>query len=246
VRARAAVAALCRFVAVSAHLQTIVFVVHAKAGELQLESRLAAVTEHVVITKDPKHVDPGFILIYEAVMLGSQDSPEREAHLKASPGTNIAFRAAFSIKRRGERFGNSIHWEKHNFGDEAKIAGGGLPGVLETNLDNRSFPDLKITDSSPPNINVGAELPLRGPFSASYKANGSSPQHQRDYRKQPFAGFDAEYRDLRSVLAAVLTLLFATWIYLRGWSALGWAAAAYGIFGLLLRLDLWSLAVRVM
>jgi hypothetical protein len=44
----------------------------------------------------------------------------------------------------------------------------------------------------------------------------------------------------------MLTLLFATWIYLRGWTMLGWASAAYAIFGLILRLDLWSLAIRIL
>jgi len=44
----------------------------------------------------------------------------------------------------------------------------------------------------------------------------------------------------------MFTLLFATWIYLRGWTVLGWTASASAIFSLMLRIDLWSLAVRIM
>jgi hypothetical protein len=78
---------------------------------------------------------------------------------------------------------------------------------------------------------IGPQLPLGVLVRASYEAEGSAPQHQRDYR---------------SVLAAMLALLFATWIYLRGRTVTGWIIAAYAIFGLILRADLWSLAVRIM
>jgi hypothetical protein len=93
---------------------------------------------------------------------------------------------------------------------------------------------------------IGPQLPLGVLVRASYEAEGSAPQHQRDYRKHPLAGFNAENRDFRSVLAAMLALLFATWIYLRGRTVTGWIIAAYAIFGLILRADLWSLAVRIM
>jgi hypothetical protein len=41
---------------------------------------------------------------------------------------------------------------------------------------------------SPRDRNVGSQLPFGSFFSASYEANGSTPQHQRNYREQPFAG----------------------------------------------------------
>jgi len=44
----------------------------------------------------------------------------------------------------------------------------------------------------------------------------------------------------------MLTLLVATSIYLRGRTVLGWIIAIYAIFGLLLRVDLWSLTVWIM
>ena len=94
--------------------------------------------------------------------------------------------------------------------------------------------------------NISSQLSLGGPIATSNEADSSAPQHQRDYRKQPFTGLNAEDRRFRSVLAATFALLFATWISLRGWTILGWGAAAYAIFGLMLRIDLCSLAIRIM
>lgn len=92
---------------------------------------------------------------------------------------------------------------------------------------------------------ISSQLSRGGFIRPSNETNGSPPQHQRNDRKQPLAGLDTQDRDFRSVLAAALVLLFATWIYLRGWAILGWAAAAYPIFGLMLRLDFWSLAIGI-
>jgi hypothetical protein len=49
-----------------------------------------------------------------------------------------------------------------------------------------------------------------------------------------------------SVLYTMIVLGLATFIDLRGRSVVGGLLAAYGIFELTLRIDLWSLAVWVM
>jgi hypothetical protein len=81
-------------------------------------------------------------------------------------------------------------------------------------------------------------------FSLSYKADGGPPQHPSNDAEKPFAGLYAEKRELRSTISAMLCLLFASsW---RGWRFAGGLIAAYAIFGLLLRIDVWNLAIRIL
>jgi len=92
---------------------------------------------------------------------------------------------------------------------------------------------------------VGPKLPFRISVSALHQSDRGAPQHEGHDGEKPFSGLNAKDRDFRSVLAAGLVLLFATWIYLPGWTGIGWIVAAYVIFGLMLGIDPWSLAVRI-
>jgi hypothetical protein len=83
----------------------------------------------------------------------------------------------------------------------------------------------------------------RSVLRASYEPDRRAPEHQRYNGKQPLTGLHSQNGDFRTVLASAFCLLWATWIYLRGWTVVGWLCAAYAIFGLMLRIDLWSLAI---
>lgn len=81
---------------------------------------------------------------------------------------------------------------------------------------------------------------------ASYEPDRGTPEHQGYNGKKPLSRLDSKDGDFRSVLAAASCLIFATWVYLRGWDIFGWLCAAYAIFGLMFRVDPWSLAVRIL
>jgi hypothetical protein len=121
-----------------------------------------------------------------------------------------------------------------------------LTSILDRNGDLDRFANHESSHPTLNDKNVRAQLALGGIFRASYEFDGSQPKHPRYDSEKPFTRFDPEDRSLGSVLAAMLALLSATWIYLRGWTVSGGILAAYGIFGLMLRIDLWSLAIRIM
>lgn len=125
-----------------------------------------------------------------------------------------------------------------------QIIRGGLASILQGNIGPQYAP-LKPIHPTIFYENISSQLPLGSLITASNEADSGSPQHQRNDREQPFVRLDAEDRQFGSVLAATFTLLWATWVYLRGRFVLGWVVAAYAIFGLMLRLDLWSLAIRI-
>jgi hypothetical protein len=140
------------------------------------------------------------------------------------------------------------NWREVECSCHRHVMCGGLPivgnGEISSNDDLPVIvsPDVQIALL---NREISPQLPLGSVVRASYEFDSRAPQHQRDNGEQPFPRFNSENRDLRSVLAAVLALWIASNIYWRGWRALGWMIAAYGIFGLMLRVDLWSLAIRV-
>lgn len=121
-----------------------------------------------------------------------------------------------------------------------------LPVVLLIELDLNNFCVSETADANRLHGEISAQLPLGSFLAASYKPDSSEPEHPRYDPEKPFTGFNAERCDFRSVLAAMLVLLLATWIYLRGWFMAGCILAGYGIFGLVLRIELWSLAIRIM
>ena len=92
---------------------------------------------------------------------------------------------------------------------------------------------------------VSPQLMFSSRVRASYETYGSTPKHQSDNREQPFAWLNSKDHEFRRVLAATFFLLSATWVYLRGWCITGWLMATYAIFGLMLKIDLWSLIIRV-
>lgn len=123
---------------------------------------------------------------------------------------------------------------------------GGLSVVLEGDSDVGLPFLVGIKNPNVFNADICPELPRGILVSVGDEARGSEPQHPSNYAKQPLARLDPEDRSLGSVLATLLAIMVASAAYWRGWRAVGCVLAAYGIFGLLLRLDLWSLAVRVM
>jgi hypothetical protein len=125
----------------------------------------------------------------------------------------------------------------------SNIFGWRLPDVLQLDSDFGLLADFEIFDFGQFDVDVSPKLALGGFVRASYEADSRAPKHEGDDRQKPFTRLDA--KNFARVLAAALTLIFATWIYLRGWTLIGWIAAAYAIFGLMLRIDLWSSAVRV-
>jgi hypothetical protein len=94
------------------------------------------------------------------------------------------------------------------------------------------------------NYDVSAQLPSGGFVGAFYQPDGSQPQHPSNNTKQPFSGPNSQDRDLRSVLATMAVLFAASIIYFRGWTAIASIMAGYGVFGLLLRIDIWSLVTK--
>jgi hypothetical protein len=78
------------------------------------------------------------------------------------------------------------------------------------------------------------------------QTSGCEPQHPSADSKKPFTRSYAEYRDLRSVLASMLVLWCALFVYRRWWLVTGTIIAGYGIFGLLLRIDPWSVADQLL
>jgi hypothetical protein len=116
-------------------------------------------------------------------------------------------------------------------------------GNLDDNRDRIVIVErLKVNVAWP---DISPQLPFGAFISTSYEANRSKPQHPSYNSDEPFAGPNSENRSLWSVIATMLVLLAASRIYLRGWPMIGGILAAYGIFGLLLRIDLWSLAIRI-
>lgn len=121
-----------------------------------------------------------------------------------------------------------------------------LPVVFETDVDDGHFWTIEIADKGVTDKHIRAQLPSGSFVSVRDESRRSEPEHPSHDAQQPFTGLDPQYRHLGSVLASMLVLLLASGVYWRGWTMLGGIMAAYGIFGLLLRLDAWSLAIRVL
>ena len=88
---------------------------------------------------------------------------------------------------------------------------------------------------------IGSQLPFGRLFTFSNEQLSRGPQHEGDKGYQPLADSYSQERDLRSGLASMVVILIASAVFQIGWTWSGAALATYGIFGLLLRIGLWSL-----
>jgi hypothetical protein len=138
------------------------------------------------------------------------------------------------------------HNGKHRLASVFEIVGRSFSKILVGDADIGLPFFIGVKDFDVFNANIGPQLSLCRLVRISDEPNGRQPKHPGNDTQQPFAGFDPQYRSLGSVLASMLAILLASTFYWRGWCAMGGILAAYGIFGLLLRVDLWSLAVRIM
>jgi len=134
------------------------------------------------------------------------------------------------------------------FGDDPQIMSWGLSGILNDDLNSdhgRIFGATECDDTLGIGDDIGPQLPFGVSVGALNEANGCNPKHPSYDAKKPFPRPDPQDRYLGSVITAMLVLWLASPICWKGWQIIGGIVTAYGIFGLLLQSDLWSLAVRI-
>jgi hypothetical protein len=85
------------------------------------------------------------------------------------------------------------------------------------------------------------QLPSAGRLSFSDQQLSGYPQQEGYKSNQPLSRLHVEDRDLRSVIASMLAVCAASLILQAGWTFSGILLAIYGIYRLLLRVDVWSL-----
>lgn len=230
-------------VAVLACFESIFPIGNAAGGERPSKTEEAVVSENVVVANEAKEKERRVSVINGPILILRQWQGHSDVSIEfASTGYSTlgpsGHLSNFNIPRR------FIYGSKLKSDQNPHVRGWRLPYVSKGDHNPRLLARLKIFDISPFDIDISAKLPLGSLIRTSYEADSSGPQHEGDNRQQPLTRLDS--KDFRSLIAAMFTLLFATWIYLRGWTVIGWTVAAYAIFGLLLRLDLWSLAVWIL
>lgn len=150
------------------------------------------------------------------------------------------------------RFYVLVFWQDLGSEITAKLLSGGQAHILACE-EEPVFGDarivrraLEVRDGAETfRKNESSQLLLSSLFRTSNQIDSGDPKHPRDNAEEPFTRLDSKNRNLSSLLTAVLALLLATVIYLGGWSVLGAVLAAYAIFGLPLRIDIWSLIERI-
>ena len=223
-------------------MESVVLIQQAIGIEFHFETCEARIPEDVIVTNDAADKERSIAIFHGLKLIFRQRVCQADVDGKFALASYGASRASgafdFDILWRVV-FGANLHSELNQ-----DVLGRGLPDVLKFHGNGGLLARFEVVNHGASGVDVGPKLALGSFIRASYETYGSRPQHEGDNRKQPFARLNP--KDFRSVIAAMFTLLFATWIYLRGWTVLGWIVAAYAIFGLMLRLDLWSLAIWIM
>ncbi|KZD21361.1 hypothetical protein A4A58_13330 [Tardiphaga robiniae] len=114
-------------------------------------------------------------------------------------------------------------------GVDSNVVCGRLPGVFDfepCHAEDCFVRSPLEVEVSRLNTDISSQLAFGSSIRAPYQSNRGHPQHPCNDSEEPLARFDTEKRGLLSVVGGLL--------------------AAYGIFELMLGINLWSLAVWVM
>ena len=137
--------------------------------------------------------------------------------------------------------------ECYHIGLNTHVSRWSLPGILNHQKDGRLIAgkiDRGLILFSP-DAQISPQLPSAGCLRVSDKHLSGKPEQERYGKEQPIPELNSQYRDLRSGIASMFVLYIASEVFQLGWSVCGTLLAAYALFGLLLKIDLWSLILKL-
>ncbi len=122
-----------------------------------------------------------------------------------------------------------------------EIISGSLPRISQPNDSDRFRPKFNVSDAKLRDSAVGPQLPFGCSLGDKNECARSKNQQESKKTKDRLAAPYSEYVSFGSFVASAICLGIAFWVSCAGRFLIGAVIAFYSIFGLLFRIDLWSL-----